>query len=88
MIIISVDYKSEKNAFSDQNGCGNKEPKAALVMLILKGSPIPGIGFELPRQVTLINSISSEGWECASQDTSKKYFQVQTSLGALILGIS
>lgn len=75
MIIISVDYKSEKNAFSDQNGCGKKETKADLVMLILKGGPIPGIEFELPQQVTLINGISSEGWECDSQDTSRNTFK-------------
>lgn len=67
MIIISVDYEPEKNAFSDQNGCGNKAPKADLLMLISKESPFSGIGFELPQQVTFINLISSEGQESASQ---------------------
>lgn len=75
MIIISVDYEPEKNAFSDQNGCGNKEPKADLIMLISKGSPFLGIEFELPQQVTLINCISSEGWESASQATLRNTFK-------------
>lgn len=80
MISISVDYKPEKNAFSDQNDCGNKEPKADLVMLISKGRPFPGIGFELPQQVTLINCISSEEWESASQATLRNTFKCRQAL--------
>lgn len=82
MISISVDYKpgKKKKAFSDQNGCGNEEPKADLVMLISKGRPFPGTGFELPQQVTLINCISSEEWESASQATLWNTFKYRQAL--------
>jgi len=94
LVSISIFYKYDnhfcwlqvwkKITFSNQNGCGNKEPKADLVMLIVKGSPLPGIRFDLPQQVTLINCLSSEGWNHASQATPIKSFQVQTSLRTLI----